>query len=92
MANLVEEVPQDLDAGVGVADFGMELQSEHGPIGVADGCERASIGGRERDKIAVHALHLVAVAHPDDGFVGHAREQTVRLVDPALGPAKFPFG
>ena len=41
------------------------------------------------DEIAVDGGHLIAVAHPDDGFRRHAGEQAVGLVDAADGPAEL---
>ena len=38
---------------------------------------RAGVGCGERHEVVGHAVDLVAVAHPDLRFVGHAGEQIV---------------
>src|SRR5262249_51076347 len=59
---------------------------------MADGRHGASGGCSEGDKFAVDCFYLVAVAHPDDGFLGDASEKPVLFVDPATGAAEFPAG
>ena len=44
------------------------------------------------NEIAGHRLDLVAMAHPDNGFLGHALEQAVGVLDVAGSPAELPAG
>ncbi len=59
---------------------------------MADGGDRTGLRCGQRHEIAVDRLHLIAVAHPDDGFGRHAGEQAVGVVDAADGPAELAAG
>lgn len=90
--NVVEEIAENSGAVGRVADLGMKLQTENGPLPVPHRGDRASVRGGQRLKITVDGLDLVAVAHPDNGIFGDARKESVRLFDMTMGAAEFPAG
>src|SRR5262249_32495770 len=67
----------------------MELPTKYRRGAMAHGGDWARVGPRQRQPFAVNRLHLIAVAHPDDGFHGNAGKNGVRVLDVAVGPAKF---
>ena len=91
-ADLVEEVAEDAAAVGGVADLGVELQAVHRTLAVLDGRGVARFGGGQWDEAAADRLHLVAVAHPNGGLLGDAREQRLARLDAADGPAELAAG
>jgi|GEM_PF-5074851 len=62
---------QDSAAFRRVADFGVELEAVERTAAVTNRGDRTGIGFGQRDEIAVDRGHLIAVAHPDDGFRRH---------------------
>ncbi len=67
----------------------MELKAVERTTAVADGGDGAGVGFGQGNEIAAHRGHLIAVAHPDDGFRRHVSEQAVALANAAGGPAEF---
>ena len=84
-ACVVEEVAQHQAAVRRMAHLRMELEPIDGASAMLDGGYGAGVGRCQRHEVLASALHLVAVAHPDDGFRRHAREQVVRIVNAAQG-------
>ena len=82
----LEKVAQDLAAPGRVRDLGMKLQAVDRQPAMLDRGDGAGVGRGQRLKSAETLRHLVAVAHPDLGLVGHAGEQLVVDCDLAHGP------
>ena len=73
-ASVVEEVAQHQAAVRRMAHFRMELEAIDRAGAMLDGGHGAGVGGCQRHEVLAGALHLVAMAHPDDGLRRHARE------------------
>ena len=77
MADLVEEILEELLAARRVRDLGMELHAVERAGLVARGGVRAGGRGRQRDEVRRQLVHLIAVAHPDGGFLGKTAHERV---------------
>ena len=80
-AHVAKEVREDLPAVRRVRHLGVELEPEDRARLVLHRRQRAGVGRGERHEVAAHALHLVAVAHPDGGLGRVGLEERVRVVD-----------
>ena len=74
-ADLQGKVPQNIRAGLGVVDLGMELHGPHFPLGRFNGSNRAGRAGHQPETCG-ELYGFVAVGHPDGKFHGQALEQT----------------
>ena len=90
LADLVEEVLEDLLAARRVGDFGVELHAVERPGLVPRGGVGAGGRGRQRDEIGGQVVDLVAVAHPDGGVLRAGRGRADRSAgDVQLRPAEL---
>jgi len=85
-----EEVLQDLGPQRRVGHLGVELQAVNRQPAMLHGGEGAGLGGRQGGEILGNGRHLVAVAHPDLGPLGHTVEQLVAPGQVQVGPAVLP--
>ncbi len=90
LANVGQEIGQHRFAQRRVGHFGMELQAVDRQAAVLDGRDRAGGGARQRREFVRHADDLIAMAHPNFGFVGQAGEQVGVRRDREFCPAIFP--
>ena len=68
----------------------MKLEPEEGERLVLHRGDRAGRGHGQGDEVGAGVVNLVAVAHPDDGLVGHAVEEGLGgIEDPAFRPAEL---
>ena len=88
-ANGGEKIGEDFRAPRRVRHFRMKLQAVDRQSAMLDRGDRASAGLGQRHEIAGDGRHLIAVAHPDFGFVGDPVEQIGVRHDPHMGPAIF---
>src|SRR5262245_6096234 len=88
-ADVVKKVAENAAAVGRVAHLGVELQTEHGPRAMANGCDRAGFRRGERYELAVGGFDLIAVAHPHDGLGRHTGEAAVALLNAHLSSAEL---
>ena len=65
MADVINEVLQNLPTARRVHDFGMELQSVELPLGIFDGGEVAAFSGPDNVETFRQRRHFVAMAVPN---------------------------
>src|SRR5262249_34776322 len=72
-----------------MADFRVKLKAEDRPAAVADRGDGAGFGRSQRNEVSANGLHLVAMTHPHDGFLGHPGKQAVDLLDMTMRPPEL---
>ncbi len=88
-ADAVHEVLDQLPAGLGVDDFGVELHAVDRLIGGGDGGDRSVLGVSDRAETVGKPREVVAVAHPHRRAVGDVTEEIGLFVDDEMGAAEL---